>query len=327
MNIALPLPRIENTLHPNASLEIASLLDGLLQPIARIDSKYFYDDIGCELFNRICELDEYYPTRTEAGIFSLYAQEITQALPSGAQWVDLGCGDCSKSRQWLRHVAPERLIGVDIAGDFLQSSLIELAARNPEVECIGVVSDFTRDLDLSALLSECPDAPPVFFYPGSSIGNFARPDALRLLRNIRRNCGQHGRLLIGIDLVKPIEILEAAYDDAAGVTAEFNLHVLDVVNDQLGSNFNRDNFRHRARYDGVQNRIEMQLVAQREHRVDLGGQTSRYFNTGEHVLTEYSHKYTPDGFGDMLKEAGFGRCQLWTDPDQWFGVFLAEPSP
>lgn len=327
MNIALPLPRIENTLHHDAFQEKASLLDGLLQPTARIDSKYFYDDTGCQLFNRICELDEYYPTRTEAGIFDRHAQDIANALPSGSQWVDLGCGDCSKSRQWLHHAAPERLVGVDIAGDFLQSSLIDVAARNPGVECIGVVSDFTRELDLSALLDECPDAPPVFFYPGSSIGNFARPDALRLLRDIGRNCGKHGRLLIGIDLVKPVEILEAAYDDAAGVTAEFNLHVLDVVNDKIGSNFDRSHFTHRAHYDCAQNRIEMQLVAQCDHRVDLGSQASRYFGAGEHVLTEYSHKYTPDGFREMLSEAGFGRCQLWTDPDQWFGVFLAEPSP
>ncbi|MEH6387036.1 L-histidine N(alpha)-methyltransferase [Pseudomonas profundi] len=325
MNIALPLPRIENAIQHDVLQENASLLDGLLQPTARIDSKYFYDDTGCQLFNRICELSEYYPTRTEAGIFRRYAREIADVLPSGSQWIDLGCGDCGKSREWLHHVAPERLVGVDIAGDFLQSSLIEVAAHNPEVECIGVVSDFTRDLDLSTLLSECPDAPPVFFYPGSSIGNFARADALRLLRNIRRNCGKHGRLLIGIDLIKPVEILEAAYDDAAGVTAEFNLHVLDVVNQKIGSDFDRTNFSHRARYDCVHNRIEMQLVAQRDHRVELGSQTNRCFRAGEHLLTEYSHKYTPNGFRDMLIEAGFAQCQFWTDPYQWFGVFLAEP--
>lgn len=285
MNIALPLPRIENALHHDEIQEKASLLDGLLQPTARIDSKYFYDDAGCQLFNRICELNEYYPTRAEAGIFRRYASDIANALPAGAQWVDLGCGDCGKSRQWLQQVCPERLVGVDIAGDFLQSSLIEVAAHNPDVECIGVVSDFTRDLELSNLLGECPDAPPVFFYPGSSIGNFARPDALRLLRNIHRDCGTHGRLLIGVDLVKPVEILEAAYDDAAGVTAEFNLHVLDVVNQKIGSDFDRANFRHRARYDGAHNRIEMQLVAQRDHRVELGNQASRFFHAGEHVLT------------------------------------------
>lgn len=325
MNIALPLPRIENALHHDLTQDNASLLAGLLQPRARIDSKYFYDDTGCQLFNRICQLAEYYPTRTEAGIFRRYAQEIAEALPAGSQWVDLGCGDCAKSLQWLRHVAPERLVGVDIAGDFLRSSLVDVAAHNPDVECIGVVSDFTRALDLSNLLGECPDAPPVFFYPGSSIGNFTRHEALRLLRSIRRDCGTHGRLLIGIDLVKPVEILEAAYDDRAGVTAEFNLHVLDVVNQKIGSNFERSHFRHRARYDCAHNRIEMQLVAQRDHCVQLDNQVQRCFRAGEHVLTEYSHKYTPNGFRDMLAEAGFAQCQFWTDPYHWFGVFLAEP--
>ncbi|SDS86527.1 dimethylhistidine N-methyltransferase [Halopseudomonas xinjiangensis] len=325
MNIALPSPRIETIIQPDPSAEKAQLLSGLLSPQARIDPKYFYDDLGCELFTRICELDEYYPTRTEAGIFEDCRDEISTALPSAAQWVDLGCGDCAKSARWLDHVAPTRLVGVDIAGDFLQSSLTGVAARYPRIDCVGVVSDFTQSMDIQGLLAEKPESPPVFFYPGSSIGNFDRPHALRFLRSIRQHCGADGRLLIGVDLVKDRDILEAAYDDAQGVTAAFNLHVLEVVNRELGADFDPDRFRHRALFDSEQQRIEMQLVARREQAVHFTGEATRHFAEGEHVLTEYSHKYTIDGFGNMLREAGFGRYQVWTDANQWFGVFLAEP--
>ncbi|KKN95379.1 hypothetical protein LCGC14_0179060 [marine sediment metagenome] len=326
MNIALPLPRIENTLHLNVQEERASLLKGLMQPAARIDSKYFYDAVGCELFTRICKLDEYYPTRTEAAIFRDHAEEIAAALPPGAQWIDLGCGDCAKSERWLDQISPARLVGVDIAGDFLQTSLTSVAACHPGLECVGVVSDFTRTLNLEHLLEEKPNAAPVFFYPGSSIGNFARADALRLLRNIRRHCGDKGRLLICVDLVKPAQILEAAYDDALGVTAAFNLNVLEVVNREIAADFATNNFSHRAIFDSDRSRIEMHLVAKRDHKVNLGEGNSRCFSAGEQVLTEYSHKYTTAAFGEMLAEAGFGRHQLWTDPRQWFGVFLAEPT-
>ena len=189
-----------------------------------------------------------------------------------------------------------------------------------------MVSDFTQHLDLSQLIGERPEAPPVFFYPGSSIGNFTRPDALRLLRSIRAQCGTHGRLLICVDLLKPRDVLEAAYDDALGVTAAFNLNVLDVVNRELGADFECDRFAHRALFDSQHGRIEMHLVAQCDQDVRLGERAVRHFNEGEHVLTEYSHKYSTTEFGAMLAEAGFGRFEVWTDPKDWFGVFLAEPT-
>lgn len=324
MNIATPLPRLENLLPPDLDNEHKQLLEGLLQPQASINPKYFYDDLGCELFTRICELEEYYPTRTEAAIFEHSADDISSALVNHAQWIDLGCGDCSKSRRWLEHVTPARLIGVDIAGDFLQSCLADIAHEHPELECIGVVSDFTQRLDLGKLLAEDQSSPPMFFYPGSSIGNFARADALSLLRCIRRHCGDRGQLLIGIDLVKPRHILEAAYDDAEGVTAEFNLNVLQVANRLLHADFEPANFAHQAVYDPAQRRIEMRLVAQQSHSVQLQD-VERHFDAGEYILTEYSHKYTTDDFSALLAEAGFHCQHLWTDPQEWFGVFLAEP--
>lgn len=325
MNLAMPLPRIENRLRRNPAGERAELLAGLLQPQARINPKYFYDDLGCEIFTRICQLDEYYPTRTEESIFRAYAQQMACQLPDNAQWIDLGCGDCAKSRRWMDELAPRRLIGIDIAADFLGLSLADLAAGYPRVECIGVVSDFTQQLDITGLLAERPDSPPAFFYPGSSIGNFARADALHLLRSIRDHCGSDGRLLIGVDLAKPTDILEAAYDDAEGVTAQFNLNVLNVVNRELNGNFQLEDFRHRAIFDRQQSRIEMQLVAKRDLIVRLGD-SSRPFREGEHILTEYSHKYTPDGFAAILKEAGYAQPAAWTDPDGWFGIFLAGPA-
>lgn len=323
MTPALAVPRLENTLVEDHTREQHLLRQQLLHPAARIDSKYFYDDVGCELFTHICELDEYYPTRTEAKILSRYSKEVAAALPNGAQWIDLGCGDCAKSRKWLDEVRPSRLVGVDIAADFLQHSLARIAVSHPSVECIGVVSDFTQSLELRDLLAEQPLAPPVFFYPGSSIGNFARPDALQLLRRIRQHCGEHGKLLIGVDLVKPREILEAAYDDQKGVTAAFNLNVLNVVNRELQADFRLENFKHDAIFNQRDSRIEMRLVAQEPQQVSLGDGRARHFAQGERILTEYSYKYTPADFAAMLSEAGFTRHHYWTDEQSWFGVFLA----
>lgn len=326
MNTATPLPRLENLLPPDQVLERQQLLDGLMQPQASINPKFFYDEHGCELFTRICELEEYYPTRTEAAVFQQNADEISGALLKHAQWVDLGCGDCSKTRRWLEYLEPARVIGVDIAGEFLQACLANIADGYPELECIGVISDFTRRLDLTKLLAESPDNLPIFFYPGSSIGNFERNDALRLLRRIRQHCGTQGQLLIGVDLVKPVAVLEAAYNDAEGVTAAFNLNVLEVANRVLDANFDPSAFQHSAIYDTRNNRIEMRLVATRPHTVRLGTSAVRQFQRGEYIITEHSHKYTPTGFSLLLDEAGFTQQRLWTDQQGWFGVFLAEPS-
>ena len=325
MNPATPLARLENFLMPDQIDEKQHLLDDLMCPQASINPKFFYDDRGCELFTRICELDEYYPTRTETAIFQQQAGAISGALVNRAQWVDLGCGDCSKTRRWLEHMNPARVIGVDIAEDFLHACLANIAAGYPQLECIGVVSDFTHRLDLKALLAEQPHNPPVFFYPGSSIGNFNRDQALQLLHRIHDHCGERGQLLIGVDLVKPPAILEAAYNDAQGITAAFNLNVLHVVNRLLDANFDLAAFEHSAIYDPQHARIEMRLVATRTHTVRLGTSAVRQFQRGEHIITEHSHKYTPAGFSQLLDEAGFTQRQLWTDPQHWFGVFLAEP--
>jgi len=163
VSLALDLPRLQTALHTPAQDERQKLLRGLLQPQARIDSKYFYDDRGCELFTAICKLDEYYPTRTEAAIFAEHRDAIAEHLPARMQWIDLGCGDCGKTRYWLDAIRPARLVGVDIAGEFLQSSLAEIARQHPRLECVGVVTDFTQQLDLHDLLAERADSPPPCF--------------------------------------------------------------------------------------------------------------------------------------------------------------------
>lgn len=314
-------PRVVRISQP-AEDEQAALVAGLLASPASISPKFFYDEAGCKLFTRICELDEYYPTRTEAAIFAEHGREIASLIPAAAQWIDLGCGDCGKSRQWIEMVAPARVIGVDIAEPWLRMALTALADEYHEVECLGVATDFTCGLGIQDILNEHAGA-PVFFYPGSSIGNFTPAEALDLLRQIRRHCGDSGKLLIGVDLVKDAAVLNAAYNDSQGVTAEFNLNALHVVNRLLGSNFESNAFSHRAFFNTQESRIEMRLESRRDQRVKIAAEERRFLQ-GEAILTEYSYKYRPDAFADMLRQAGFGAHRYWADERRWFGVFLAE---
>ena len=322
---------------------------GLLAKPAISSPKFFYDPQGAALFTAICALDEYYPTRTEAAIFEAHRAEIAAALPTGSQWVDLGCGDGAKARGWLAPAQVGRYVGVDIAEPWLRSALETLVATLAKdhapalrrgssaggrpVEVLGVVADFTRPFDLHRILAERSEMPPVFFYPGSSIGNFVRDDAVAFLRSVREHIVAHpsddaGRLLIGIDLVKDRATLRAAYDDAIGVTAAFNRNVLRVANRLLDADFDPAAFDHRAAFDEAFGRIEMQLVSRRRQVVRIGDAV-REFDDGEVVVTEYSHKYTVDGFARLLADAGFAsdeRLRCWRDPRQWFGVFAAEPA-
>jgi dimethylhistidine N-methyltransferase len=327
--------------------ERASLRAGLLAKPASTSPKFFYDPQGSALFGAICELDEYYPTRTEAAIFSRYRVDIAAALPGGAQWVDLGCGDGMKARPWLEPAGAERYIGVDIAEPWLRTALRSLAtslSRGPTnpvggrrsaarpIEVLGVVTDFTRPIDLHDILAERPAMPPVFFYPGSSIGNFTRDEARDFLSSLREHIEAHpaddGKLLIGIDLVKDRATLEAAYDDALGVTAAFNRNVLRVANRLLDAEFDLTSFAHRAVFDEESGRIEMRLVSSKDQTVRIGA-SSVDFQEGEAIVTEYSHKYTIDGFAALLESAGFAggeRLRCWRDDRGWFGVFVAEPA-
>ena len=331
-----PTVRVIVQAGPDDNADLAALRAGLLATPAYSSPKFFYDVQGSALFTAICALDEDYPTRTEAAIFEQHRAAIAHALPAAAQWIDLGCGDCAKSRGWFAAVRPARFVGVDISEVWLRSSLSalaeEFAEESADIEFVGAVTDFTRPFDLHALLAECPDAQPVFFYPGSSIGNFTPDQALAFLVAIREHVVAHasggGRLLIGIDLVKDATIMEAAYDDAIGVTAAFNRNVLRVANRLLDADFDPHAFDHRAVFDAGHSRVEMHLVARHAHDVRVGN-TVRRFAAGEPIVTEYSYKYTPQKFTELLIAAGFsahGGPRLWTDAREWFGVFLAEPA-
>lgn len=300
---------------------LAALRAGLFERPARVSPKFFYDAQGCALYSAICELQEYYPTRTEAAIFERHREEIARHLPRGAQWVDLGCGDGAKSWPWLEAVGARRWVGVDISPQWLRISLQAGTGRFPGMALAGVAIDFTRPLRLQRVLARF-EAPPVFFYPGSSIGNFTPDEALALLRSMREHLGRDGRLLIGVDGLKERHVLEAAYDDALGVTAAFNLNVLRVVNRELDADFEPRRFAHRAQFNARESRIEMQLVS-RETQVVRIGAAERRFDAGEAIVTEYSYKYAADGFAALLRDAGFGALQHWSDERGWFHVFVA----
>jgi len=295
---------------------------GLQAVPARVAPKFFYDGLGSHLFDAITELDEYYPTRTESAIMAEHGPAIVGAAlrHTGAQpvLVDLGAGSCAKAARLFAGLAPRRYVAVDISAEFLHSAMQSLQREHPMLDMVGVALDFSQRL---ALPPDVIDSPALLFYPGSSIGNFAPEDALRLLREARE-ASRQGALLIGADLVKPTALLEAAYDDGLGVTAAFNLNVLRHLNRLLGADFDVRAWRHVARFDDNASRIEMHLRARDALTVRWHG-GERRFASGETIHTENSYKWQAEAFGDLLRKAGWRDVQCWTDAQRWFGVFVA----
>ena len=295
---------------------------GLLASPAQASPKFFYDALGSRLFDAITELAEYYPTRTEAAIFEAQGAAILSAAlaASGPQpvLVDLGAGNCAKAARLFGALAPRRYVAVDISVDFLRQALDQLQREHPALDLLGLGLDFSARLQLPA---DVVNGPALVFYPGSSIGNFAPADALRLLREARA-LAQGGALLIGVDGVKPAPLLQAAYDDDLGVTAAFNLNLLKHLNRLLGSDFDVRGWRHLARFNTTESRVEMHLAARATTTVRWPG-GERRFAAGESIHTENAYKWTPAGFAALLREAGFCAVQHWTDPQAWFGVYLA----
>ena len=303
-----------------AAREREALIEGLMSHPASIPPKYFYDPLGCALFGAICELPEYYLTRTEVSIFATHRADITAAVGTPGQLIDLGAGDCAKASSWLSFLKPGRYIAVDIARGAIDKALAAMQPEFPGIALTGVVTDFARLLDLRDILDE---SPATFFYPGSSIGNFSPVEASAFLRRIHAHCTVAGSgLLIGVDAKKDRHILEAAYDDAVGVTAAFNRNVLAHVNRLIGSDFQPASFAHRALYDSQAGRIEMHLEALADQRVTLAG-SLRVYERGERIHTENSYKYDPAEFEDMLRSAGFAAVRTWQDPERKFSVFYA----
>lgn len=303
---------------------VEELTHGLLEAQAVVSPKFFYDELGSSIFESITLLPEYYPTRTEAGIFEAsYALIAKAAAASGiknACLIDLGAGNCAKASALIPHLKPGQYVPVDISVDFLKAAAENVQTAFPALDIIGLGMDFSGGVSLPG---QVQNHDRVYFYPGSSLGNFTPSKALEFLRQIADPAqGKASGLLLGIDLVKDTERLVDAYDDALGVTGAFNKNLLRNVNALLQSDFDVRQWKHVALFNTEHSRIEMHLEANLDLAVRWQGH-ERHFNRGERIHTECSYKYTLDGMTEMLGEAGFAHVEHWTDPDKAFAVFWA----
>lgn len=298
--------------------ELAEILDGLRQPQKTISPKYLYDERGSRLFDLITRLPEYYPTGTEFGIMRDNIAEISELAGREASLIEFGSGSSRKTRVLLENLVDQAVyVPVDISEDHLVASAEKIRSEFPDLEVIPVIADFTRPFDLPT-----PTIMPkrnIVYFPGSTIGNFTHDESRRLLDVMYKEAGEDGALLIGVDLQKDPAIIERAYNDSQGVTAEFNLNMLRHLNREFGFDFDLDSFIHSARYDLDEGRMVISLVSTRQQRVTVGNESFRIEN-GEAILTEYSHKYTLDGFAGMAEKAGFSVSRVWTDEQQLFSV-------
>lgn len=305
-------------LKPAAGSMRAEVLAGLALPTKQISPKYFYNESGSELFEEITRLPEYYLTRTEIALFDTHSAAIAEQLGQGGCLVEYGSGSSLKIRKLLETIRPEAYVPVDISGDHLQSNARALQADFPWLSLYPVCTDFSAAFALPAPVQRLAK---VGFFPGSSIGNFEPDAAVQLLSNICVTLGSGSHLLLGVDRKKDKAVLEAAYDDAAGVTAAFNLNMLTHLNETLGANFDIAQFRHRARYNETLGCVQMFLVSQREQQVQIGDVTVA-FAADEEIHTENSFKYLPEEFEALAARAGFERAAYWTDEQQRYSVFL-----
>ncbi len=313
--------RIINQLHIDTVAERARLVAGLRADSSTLEPKYFYDELGCALYGAICQLDEYYPTRTERAIFQAHRQAMASHIGQGGTFVDLGAGDCEKARGWLPYIAPKRYVAVDIAGAAIKSALSNMSPDFPATQCCGLVTDFSQTLSLPA---ELLVDKVTLFYPGSSIGNFTPASAVRFLAQMHAiTAPTGGGLLIGVDAKKPKAILDAAYDDALGVTAAFNLNALRHINRVIGSDFDIHQWQHAGFYNEAEGRIEMHLQALTAQSVQIDG-VARHFAKGEKIHSENSYKYHRDEFAALLSEAGFSEIECWSNSENAFWVFYAK---
>jgi dimethylhistidine N-methyltransferase len=314
------LARLQNLASPEQDSFAGGLLGGLRKTPKEMACKYFYDEAGSLLFDAICELPEYYQTRTEIALLTRHAQEIAALMGEDAEIVEFGAGSLRKVRILLDAAQnPRAYTPLDISGDYLRNVVRSLAADYPALTLRPLVGDFTRPLEIPAL--PCP-ARRAGFFPGSTIGNFKPDAAMALLRRMRATLNGGG-LLIGVDLVKDPVRLHAAYNDAAGITALFNKNLLARANRELGADFDLDGFAHYAPYNAAAHRIEMYLVSLKRQSVCLCGQRFE-FAQGEPVHTEDSHKYTIESFREMAARAGFNPRAVWTDQDRLFSVHWLE---
>jgi L-histidine Nalpha-methyltransferase len=296
------------------------VLRGLSAPQKTLPPKHFYDAEGSHLFEEICELPEYYPTRTEMAIMREQVPEIVRLLGPDVELIELGSGASVKTRLLIEHARPPLYVPIEIAHDALRRASEKLAERFPWLHICAVRADFSRPLRLPNFTG-VPVKLKVVYFPGSTIGNFTPEDAVALLRNVRELAGTGGRLLVGVDLKKDRRTLEAAYDDAAGVTGRFNLNLLARINRELDGDFQLKRFRHKAFYDERLGRIEMHLESVYSQFVHVAGRRFD-FKPGETIHTENSYKYTVPEFQALARRSGFEPQQVWSDAQTLFSVHL-----
>lgn len=291
------------------------LLDSFSKVPRSIAPKFFYDEKGSELFTAITRTPEYYPTRTEIQLLKDHGEDISQCIGKDATLLEYGSGSSEKIRVLLETLRPKRYVPMDISKEYLASSAETLASDYPWLEVLATCVDYSSEFDLPQTFSGNLAA----FFPGSSIGNFTPDAALIFLRQVKKHVGTGG-LLIGVDLKKDEAVLNRAYNDDQGITADFNLNVLDHLNREYGGNFELDKFSHRAFYNDREGCIQMFLDSDCQQEVTLAGESFQ-LKAGEEIHTENSFKYSEQEFRDLSRRAGFSQDKFWTDDQGWFGIF------
>ena len=298
---------------------LSDVIAGLSCDPRTLPCKYFYDERGAALFQNICELPEYYITRTEIDILDRYHAEIAAQLGPNIELIGLGTGAGTKTRILIEGLEkPAVYVPIDISEKQLRKSSMRFQKIFPNLEILPVCADYLQPVVLPSARRKA--ARNVVYFPGSTIGNFEPDEALQFLQRIANVCGRGGGLLIGVDLQKDRSVIEAAYNDEAGVTAQFNLNLLSHINRETGANFDLNKWQHRAIYNSKAGRIEMYLISTADQTVRI--QDRQFdFRAGERILTEHSYKHTPEGFIALAAQAGFDFGKLWTDDARLFGVF------
>lgn len=302
--------------HPEIADLHADIIAGLSAAEPYISPKYFYDEAGSRLFEEICNCEEYYPTRTEVNILRENIDDIVAILGKDCLLIEPGSGDSYKVRLLLDALRPIAYLPIDISKRYLQGEAQKLAAEFTWLNVHAICADFTGKLELPYHVESTNR---VAFFPGSTIGNFAPHQAIKVLEEIKAMVGENGGLLIGVDLQKDSDILDAAYNDSEGYTAQFNKNLLVRINRELGADFNIGQFRHHAFYNEKESRIEMHLVSLQDQQMNIDDQTF-LFKKDQSILTEYSHKYSIESFQQLAEQAGFKSVKTWIDKDNLFSV-------
>ena len=310
--------RLSYDFKPGLDSFLAEVLIGLRKPQKELPSKYFYDERGSQLFERICELEEYYITRTEASIMHAHIKEMVELIGPRVLVIEHGCGNCQKVRFLVDHLHdPVAFIPIDISQEQLLQVAKELDSVYPQLQVLPVCADYTSSFELPVPKQESKRT--VVYFPGSTISNFDPIPAKHFLEHIASLCGSGGALLIGVDLKKDPAVLHNAYNDGEGLTAAFNLNLLERINRELDCDFQLDGFEHYAFYNARESRVELHLVSNKDQVVHLDGKTVS-FASGESIWTENSYKYNLDEFRQLAAAAGFRVERVWVDERQWFSV-------